>query len=186
MEFLSFFCPQYSWSKMTVSAAAKKKKRVNVFKHQTLEESEEGGGGGGDVGRPTTGQTNTSWFLFSMATWWLCIDPQVPQVQTVIVNTHHFLPYKHLARSKRKIVQEILFFLSITVHFFILYVLFLFFFILVPVYKKRGPVQWIQWVWGLFRVRACGVVHLVTVVNEVIVARLFGNRGRGLWNLDVL
>lgn len=35
---------------------------------QTLEESEEGGGGGGDVGRPTTGQTNTSWFLFSMAT----------------------------------------------------------------------------------------------------------------------
>lgn len=50
---------------MTVSAAAKKKKRVNVFKHQTLEESEEGGG---DVGRPTTGQTNTSWFLFSMAT----------------------------------------------------------------------------------------------------------------------
>lgn len=124
MEFLSFFCPQYSWSKMTVSAAAKKKKRVNVFKHQTLEESEEGGGGGGDVGRPTTGQTNTSWFLFSMATWWLCIDPQVPQVQTVIVNTHHFLPYKHLARSKRKIVQEILFFLSITVHFFILYVFF--------------------------------------------------------------
>lgn len=127
MEFLSFFCPQYSWSKMTVSAAAKKKKRVNVFKHQTLEESEEGGGGGGDVGRPTTGQTNTSWFLFSMATWWLCIDPQVPQVQTVIVNTHHFLPYKHLARSKRKIVQEILFFLSITVHFFILYVLFFLF-----------------------------------------------------------
>lgn len=124
MEFLSFFCPQYSWSKMTVSAAAKKKKRVNVFKHQTLEESEEGGGGGGDVGQPTTGQTNTSWFLFSMATWWLCIDPQVPQVQTVIVNTHHFLPYKHLARSKRKIVQEILFFLSITVHFFILYVFF--------------------------------------------------------------
>lgn len=124
MEFLSFFCPQYSWSKMTVSAAAKKKKRVNVFKHQTLEESEEGGGGGGDVGRPTTGQTNTSWFLFSMATWWLWIDPQVPQVQTVIVNTHHFLPYKHLARSKRKIVQEILFFLSITVHFFILYVFF--------------------------------------------------------------
>lgn len=124
MEFLSFFCPQYSWSKMTVSAAAKKKKRVNVFKHQTLEESEEGGGGGGDVGRPTTGQTSTSWFLFSMATWWLCIDPQVPQVQTVIVNTHHFLPYKHLARSKRKIVQEILFFLSITVHFFILYVFF--------------------------------------------------------------
>lgn len=183
MEFLSFFCPQYSWSKMTVSAAAKKKKRVNVFKHQTLEESEEGGGG--DVGRPTTGQTNTSWFLFSMATGWLCIDPQVPQVQTVIVNTHHFLPYKHLARSKRKIVQEILFFLSITVHFFILYVFFILF-ILVPVYKKRGPVQWIQWVWGLFRVRACGVVQLVTVVNEVIVARLFGNRGRGLWNLDVL
>lgn len=136
MEFLSFFCPQYSWSKMTVSAAAKKKKRVNVFKHQTLEESEEGGGGGGDVGRPTTGQTNTSWFLFSMATWWLCIDPQVPQVQTVIVNTHHFLPYKHLARSKRKIVQEILFFLSITVHFFILYVLFFLFLFLFQFIRK--------------------------------------------------
>lgn len=135
MEFLSFFCPQYSWSKMTVSAAAKKKKRVNVFKHQTLEESEEGGGGGGDVGRPTTGQTNTSWFLFSMATWWLCMDPQVPQVQTVIVNTHHFLPYKHLARSKRKIVQEILFFLSITVHFFILYV---FFFLFLFQFIRKG------------------------------------------------
>lgn len=185
MEFLSFFCPQYSWSKMTVSAAAKKKKRVNVFKHQTLEESEEGGGGG-DVARPTTGQTNTSWFLFSMATWWLCIDPQVPQVQTVIVNTHHFLPYKHLARSKRKIVQEILFFSFNHSSFFYIICFVFVFFILVPVYKKRGPVQWIQWVWGLFRVRACGVVHLVTVVNEVIVARLFGNRGRGLWNLDVL
>lgn len=41
MEFLSFFCPQYSWSKMTVSAAAKKKKRVNVFRHWRRVKKEE-------------------------------------------------------------------------------------------------------------------------------------------------
>lgn len=134
MEFLSFFCPQYSWSKMTASAAAKKKKRVNVFKHQTLEESE----GGGDVGRPTTGQTNTSWFLFSMATWWLRIDPQVPQVQTVIVNTHHFLPYKHLARSKRKIVQEILFFSFNHSSFFYIICLFFFYYLFLFQFIRKG------------------------------------------------
>lgn len=38
------------------------------------------------------------------------------------------------------------------------------------------------WVW----VGARGVVPLVTVINKVIVAGFFGNRGRGLWNLDVL
>lgn len=37
---------------------------VNVWKHQTQEESEEEE----DGGRPATGQTNTPWFLFSMAT----------------------------------------------------------------------------------------------------------------------
>lgn len=59
-------------------------------------------------------------------------------------------------------------------------------FVFVPVYKKRGigPVSTVGagWVW----VRARGVVRLVTVVNKVIVARFFGNRGRGLGNLDVL
>lgn len=33
---------------------------------------------------------------------------------------------------------------------------------------------------------APGVVRLVTVVNKVIVAGFFGNRGRGFGNLDVL
>lgn len=38
---------------------------------------------------------------------------------------------------------------------------------------------------GRGEVEGGGVTRLVTVVNKVVVARLFGNRGRGLGNLDV-
>ena len=63
-------------------------------------------------------------------------------------------------------------------------------FVFVPVCKKRrgggiGPVSTVGAGWGWCS-GPVGSFVLVTVVNKVIVAGFFGNRGRGLGNLDVL
>lgn len=144
MEFLSV-CPQQSWRKTTVSASAKKKRWMlsNTRRWRRVKEEEKT-----TWGRPTTGQTNTSWFLFSMATWWLCIDPQVPQVQQLILIRTIFLPYKHLARSKRKIVQEILFFFQS--QFIFLYYMLFFYYLFVFQFIRKG-----DWSSEYSRFRVC-------------------------------
>lgn len=99
-------------SSIRTAGAFGREEEVNVSKLQTR-------GGERGKGRRTTGKTNTSRFVFSMATGWRHQTRVPSSAASLLIRTVFSL--SGLARSKKKIVQWILFLLSHSSFFFFLH-----------------------------------------------------------------